>query len=214
MKAPLAVRDWIEQLVGQGLACRQGEYDTLSVTDSGWQVLRGQHTPRLLRPAAKKSASRSQRSGPAGDSWEGVDRGLFEHLRLLRNEHAAEASVPAYIVFGDDALRDMARRRPTSLESFRQCRGVGEKKLTDYGEEFTTAIHDYCIENSLDTNVGPEVVKPVRNEDGEGPTLTAGASPVSNSSAKANHSAKSPPKWAGPTAPRSAISTSSSPTTA
>ncbi len=171
-----AVRDWIEQLVGQGMARREGEYDTLAVTERGWQVLRGQHTPRLLRPAVKKSASRAERRGPAGDSWEGVDRGLFEHLRLLRNEHAAEASVPAYIVFGDDALRDMARRRPTSLESFRQCKGVGDKKLADYGEEFTTAIHDYCVENSLDTNVGPEVVKPVRNsDDSDGPALTAGA---------------------------------------
>ncbi len=140
------VRDWIEQLTGQDYIEKYGEYNILRVTEKGHTVLKGQQTPRLLKPAIQKAKV----SKVATDSWEGVDKGLFEALRKLRSKIAGKKKIPAYIVFGDGALRDMARKRPTSLDTFLNVKGVGEKKYKKYGETFITAIKDYCFEHSLD----------------------------------------------------------------
>ena len=148
------IRDWIEQLVGQGYLQKEGDYNVLQVTESGWKLLRGEMTPRLLKPRRKTAKEKQAgRSKVELDSWDGVDRGLFERLRQLRRERAQLASVPAYIIFGDGALRDMARRRPTTLTAFATVRGVGHRKLEDYGEVFCTAISEYCLDHGLDVNV-------------------------------------------------------------
>lgn len=152
------VRDWIEQLIGQGCAIKRGEYNLLQVTDLGWAVLRGEHTPTLLKPIAKRG--KSDRKTDAG-SWEGVDRQLFEQLRELRRELATEQGVPAYIVFGDATLRDLARRRPPTLEGMLKVHGVGQKKCDDYGEQFLECIVDYCADNEVETDV-VESPQPVR----------------------------------------------------
>jgi len=140
------VRDWIEQLTGQDYIEKYGEYNVLGVTEKGRTVLKGQQTPRLLKPAIQKAKV----SKVATDSWKGVDEGLFEALRKLRSKIAGKKKIPAYIVFGDGALRDMARKRPASLDTFLNVKGVGEKKYKKYGETFITAIKDYCFEHSLD----------------------------------------------------------------
>ncbi|MGB2983550.1 MAG: DNA helicase RecQ [Candidatus Bipolaricaulia bacterium] len=153
------VRDWIEQLVGQGYLEKRGEYNVLKITDRGWQAMRGSETPRLLKPAARPS----KRATP--DSWDGVDRGLFDALRGLRRDVAREKHVPAYIVFGDAALRDMARRRPSTVDGFLDVSGVGQTKARQYGERFVAAIAEYCRSHKLDRDVDPTIrpaPKPVR----------------------------------------------------
>ncbi len=146
------IRDWIEQLVGQEFLRKEGEYSTLILTDTGRQLLRGEQTPRLLRPAEKP---RTGAAGYDGASWEGVDRGLFEELRTLRKAKADEQNVPAYVVFGAATLRDTARRRPPTPQGMRQVKGVGEKKLEDYGEAFADCIAAYCEANSVSGDVTP-----------------------------------------------------------
>jgi ATP-dependent DNA helicase RecQ len=148
------IRDWIEQLVTQEFLVKVGEYNLLQVTPEGWRVLRGEVTPRLLRPARPAKAAK-----PAApeDSWEGVDRGLFDELRRLRHERAAAQHVPAYVVFGDASLREMARRRPSTPAGFRQINGVGDKKLADYGQAFVERIVAYCQANQLPLDVPPPV---------------------------------------------------------
>ncbi len=133
------VRDWIEQLTSQGYMERVGEYNVLHVTPTGWQILRAELTPRLLKPAAKKTAS-SRSTKPEATSWEGVDTDLFEALRVLRRQLATEHNVPPFIIFADTSLRDMARRKPTTLADFRLVHGVGDKKTSEYGAIFTEAI--------------------------------------------------------------------------
>jgi len=144
------VRDWVEQLVGQEYVAKTGDYNVLSITAKGWQVLKGKETPRLLKPAAKPAKA----SRVVADSWVGVDRGLFEALRKLRSGIASKKGVPAYVVFGDAALRDMARRRPSGLVEFFAVKGVGEKKCKQYGEAVLGVIKDYCTANSLEMDVG------------------------------------------------------------
>lgn len=148
-----AVRMWIEQLVSQGYAEKvgDGDYLTLRVTPAGWTVLRGETTPRLLHPP-KKKAKKSKRTEAAAELWEGVNQGLFEALRALRRKLASERGVSAFVVFGDQSLRDMARRRPSTLAAFRTVHGVGETKSRDYGETFLEEIVRYCRENQVETD--------------------------------------------------------------
>jgi ATP-dependent DNA helicase RecQ len=147
------VRDWIEQLVAQGYLRKVGEYQVLEVTPAGRQVLRGQTTPRLLKPVDDNAEEKRTKFGAgkaaggskpsvAAESWEGVDKELFESLRQLRLRLADELGVPAYIVFSDASLRDMARQRPQTLEEFRKIRGVGDRKTEDFGEQFIELIAD------------------------------------------------------------------------
>lgn len=143
------VHDWIEQLVGQECIAKVGEFNVLTVTEKGRRVLKGLVRPNLLRPAAKPVKEARIASG----SWEGVDRGLFEELRRLRAKIAGEKKVPAYIVFGDKALREMARRRPSTPQGLLEVNGVGEKKRQQYGQAVLATIRDYCLANSVEMGV-------------------------------------------------------------
>jgi len=142
------VRGWIEQLVSQGYIRKSEDYGVLKVPPAGWRVMKGEETPRLLKPPEKKARAAVSRA--IKDSWEGVDRGLFEALRELRSGIAAKKGLPAYIVFGDAALRDMARRRPSTRAGFLQVTGVGEKKCRRYGDDFLELIKDYCVSHGLE----------------------------------------------------------------
>ena len=153
------IRDWVEQLVSQGHLEKTGEFNVLQLTASGREVLKGNVTPRLLQPVKR----RKQKQDASVDSWEGVDRALFDNLRDLRREYAVQASVPAYVIFSDAALRDMARRRPSTLDGFLEVRGVGEKKCTDYGEDFVAHIVEYCKQTDTPTDITPpETPQPSR----------------------------------------------------
>jgi len=143
------VHDWIEQLEGQDYLRKVGDYNVLNVTEKGLQVLKGDETPRLLKPAEKPAKI----SRVVEDSWEGVDKGLFEALRKLRTTIARKKGVPAYIVFGDATLRDMARLRPSDHVRLLEVKGIGEKKSRQYGEAVLAAIKDYCCANSFDMDV-------------------------------------------------------------
>jgi len=129
--------DLIWQLVHLDLLRRIGEeYPTLSLTEAGVAVMRGDNEVDLIAPPKRPIR------GAAGEdaSWAGVDRGLFDALRSLRRRLATERGVPAYVVFGDASLRDMARLRPAPLEAFLEVKGVGDRKAEAYGDAFLDAI--------------------------------------------------------------------------
>ena len=141
-----AVRDWIEQLVGQGCLAKTAEFGVLKLTERGLRVLKGEEVPRLLEPAAggkgkqtKLRAAKKRGSDEEGE-WEGVDEGLFESLRALRKQIADKKHVPAYAVFGDRALRGMARQKPATPAEFLLVKGVGQTKCRQYAETFLDAI--------------------------------------------------------------------------
>jgi ATP-dependent DNA helicase RecQ len=136
-----AVRDWIEQLAEQDCIERIGEYGVLRITEKGRRMLKGSEQPLLLEPAKKKPAPKP---AVAKDSWEGVDQVLFDELRQLRRQLAREKAVPAYIIFGDATLRDLARKRPSTPDALLLVSGIGMKKLEQYGERILEAIRRYC----------------------------------------------------------------------
>jgi ATP-dependent DNA helicase RecQ len=151
------VRDWTEQLLSQGYLEKDGPYSILRVTPRGWNVIRGQETPKLLKPAERSKKERiAQKAGKSRmdlKSWDGVNRELFEDLRRLRLELAQEKGVPAYVVMSDATLRDLARRRPSGREGFLETYGIGERKCAEYGEVFLQAIRRFCEENRLEMNL-------------------------------------------------------------
>jgi ATP-dependent DNA helicase RecQ len=86
------------------------------------------------------------------------DESLFERLRALRRQLADERGVPAYIIFSDVSLREMARNYPTNMGEFRRIGGVGEQKLKDFAEPFLSEIRAYLTTNERRTfteNGGP-----------------------------------------------------------
>ena len=137
------VTNLVYQLVDQGLLERtMDDRPVLKLTQESMAVLRGDQQVRLLQP---KSAPAKQTKA-ATEGWDGVDRELFEHLRQLRARLAHERSVPAYVVFGDKTLREMARTKPANNSELLGVHGVGDKKLADFGDTFVQAIRDYCTE--------------------------------------------------------------------
>ena len=153
------LREVLGLLQGRGLLERNdGEYPTLKVTPMGRAFLQGRERlslPRLretpfdgaqdrLRQAQGERVARAS----AGVSVE-YDAGLFEELRALRRRLADAQDVPAFIVFGDVALRHMAGSRPRTLEAFGHVPGVGRAKLEAYGAAFVDAISGYADAHGL-----------------------------------------------------------------
>ncbi|UCC32098.1 MAG: RecQ family ATP-dependent DNA helicase, partial [Phycisphaerales bacterium] len=138
--------NWIFQLVDQGLLERTADdRPVLRLNEASWDVMGGGRSVKLMMPRAKPvTKTRSE-----VESWEGVDRGLFEHLRQVRRGIARQRGVPAFVIFGDATLRDMARRRPGSVPAFRSLYGVGDAKLTQFGSRFIGEITAYCRDHKL-----------------------------------------------------------------
>jgi len=155
------IRGWIDQLIGQGFLKKEGEMSVLKVTDTGWGAIRGEESPRLLRTAKKKKTKAPEKK----KEWEGVDKDLFEALRELRLALSRKMGIPAYVVFNDATLRDMALKRPSSRETFLQVLGVGKKKEQYYGRFFLRAITGYCISHGLEMDVGVESAETIERRD-------------------------------------------------
>ena len=143
------VRGYIQQLRAFNLLRTTDDmYAVLTLTPKGLALLKDETScPDLTlarqRPP-RKDAARA-RSRIATESWEGVDRALFERLRAVRLETARERAVPPYVIFHDATLREMARLRPASLDAFRAVKGVGARKADDIGERFLSAIREHAV---------------------------------------------------------------------
>jgi len=137
------------QLIDAGLLDRSSdERPVLQLNEASWEVLRGQRTVRLVQPKEKVQKTRIEKK-----SWDKVDEGLFEALRNLRRKLADQRGVPAYVLFNDATLRDLARLRPSTPSALLGVRGVGEKKLADLGQRFIEEIVSYCRENRLQLDI-------------------------------------------------------------
>jgi len=125
----------VHQLLDQGLLARTpGDRPVVTLNDRSWEVLRGTREVVLLEPRAGKART----TQADADDWEGVDRDLFERLRKWRRRVAEARGKPAWTILDDKALRAIARQRPASPAALLRCKGIGEKRLADFG----TAILD------------------------------------------------------------------------
>jgi len=124
------------------IECAPGKFATLSLTSEGLKALRNR-TPIVLTKQIDIAEKNAQRRAGTIE----CDEVLFERLRALRRKLADDRKVPAYIIFSDVSLREMARDYPTNSTEFRRIPGVGEQKLKDFGKAFLSEIKSHSAAN-------------------------------------------------------------------
>ena len=141
------LRDLVEELKREGiLTVADGEFPTLSVSPKGRQFLKNRETLMLARPMQRRTASesRSERTRDAGGAY---DAGLYNDLSALRRQIADQRGVPAFVIFGNRTIEDMARKVPRTPAEFARVSGVGRAKLEDLGGPFLARINAYLREH-------------------------------------------------------------------
>ena len=133
-------RGVVRQLLAQRLLAVGDGYGTLALTEESSAVLRGTRTVALRREVPRAGTSRGARTGPAKKgrpadavALDGPGEALFERLRAWRSAVAKEAGLPAYVVFHDATLRQVAATAPGSLADLAAISGVGANKLDRWG---------------------------------------------------------------------------------
>ncbi|MEX0682125.1 MAG: DNA helicase RecQ [Dehalococcoidia bacterium] len=157
-------KDWAEiakRLIEDGhLARSQERLPVLTITASGREVLAGNATWTAALPLPPAPA--------AGD----CDTVLFERLRALRKRLAEERSAPAFVIFSDVALAQMAREYPAAPEAFVRIAGVGQAKLAEFGALFMSEIEAHLADNPrLEFDGAPIAFVPKELGDSEWDTL-------------------------------------------
>ncbi|MCL6667748.1 DNA helicase RecQ [Streptomyces panaciradicis] len=133
-------RGVVRQLLAQGLLAVEGDYGTLVLTEASGSVLRREREVPLRKEPKKPVTSRSASSAKGSKAKAAAAelpealQPAFEALRAWRAEQAREQGVPAYVIFHDATLREIATAWPTSVQQLGGVSGVGEKKLVTYGE--------------------------------------------------------------------------------
>ncbi|WP_457324900.1 DNA helicase RecQ [Roseateles sp. P5_E11] len=148
--ADLSEQQWravLRQLISLGHVAAEGEFNTLALQDSARAVLKGEVELRLREAEEKKprGKSKTSRGGakPKADPALGLDaegHERFEALKAWRSEVAKEHGLPAYVIFQNTTLAEMARVLPGDLAELGEISGVGAKKLEAYGREILRVL--------------------------------------------------------------------------
>ncbi|GIE42246.1 ATP-dependent DNA helicase RecQ [Actinoplanes lobatus] len=138
-------RNVVRQLLAGDFLAVEPAHQTITLTARSGEVLRGERKLLMRRevaaPRASRSSSRSATkaaAAPADLTGEAV--GLFERLRTWRGATAKEQGVPAYVIFHDATLRAVAALAPTSLDQLGTVSGVGQSKLTKFGDQVLAVV--------------------------------------------------------------------------
>jgi len=138
-------RGVVRQLLAQRLLTVEGDYGTLVLTDSSAEVLSQQRQvllrrepERAARAAGGARAAKPRRAAPVDLPEEAVP--VFEQLRAWRAAAAKEQGVPAYVIFHDTTLRQIATETPSTLAELSTISGVGENKLAKYGQQILDTL--------------------------------------------------------------------------
>ena len=151
--ADLSEAEWravVRQMLAQGLMAVESTYGALVETEASTAVLRGERKVLMRRETAKPKAASTKAGGSSGSSRSGGRKvpadlpaeavPVFERLRSWRAATAKEQGVPAYVIFHDATLREIATARPGSLAELSRVNGVGESKLAKYGEQILQTL--------------------------------------------------------------------------
>ncbi|HYN58021.1 MAG TPA: DNA helicase RecQ [Rubrivivax sp.] len=139
-------RSVLRQLIALGHMRAEGEFNTLALSPSSREVLRGQLRLLLRVPAAAPRRGERGKAGRAPKDkapplpLDGAGLERFAALKAWRAEVARAHNLPAFVVFHDTTLAQMARERPTQLDALGGISGVGAKKLQAYGEEILRVL--------------------------------------------------------------------------
>ncbi|MFU8875634.1 DNA helicase RecQ [Micromonospora sp. SL4-19] len=136
-------RGVVRQLLAEGLLAVEGDYGTLALTEASAEVLGRRRTVVMRREPEKPLSGRAAK--PRGTTTVVADLApaaapVFERLRAWRAATAKEQGVPAYVIFHDATLRQIATEAPASLADLSRVSGVGENKLAKYGEHILAVL--------------------------------------------------------------------------
>ena len=137
------LRGYVDQLLAHGLLQQAGdEYPILQITVEGHALLKDAGAAGDLSLARQKRPDRRspKRARVETEGWDGVDRDLFEELRVLRMEIARRRRVPPYVIFHDTTLREIARSKPKTKDELRHVYGVGDRKADDLGDAVLAVV--------------------------------------------------------------------------
>ncbi|MFC5895465.1 DNA helicase RecQ [Streptomyces ramulosus] len=138
-------RGVVRQLLAQGLLAVEGDYGTLVLTEASGEVLRGgREVPMRREPekAARAAKAKSSKGKRAPVDLPEAALPVFEALRAWRGSTAKEQGVPAYVIFHDATLREIAVARPATTAELGTVNGVGENKLAKYGAQILEVLAD------------------------------------------------------------------------
>ena len=119
-------------------------YAGWTVTPAGWAVLKGRETVALREDVMVAAPRRSKRAARAEIDTSAADPALLDALKALRRELAREQNVPAYVIFPDRTLIELAAARPRTLEAMHAVHGIGAAKLERYGAAFLDVVLDHA----------------------------------------------------------------------
>lgn len=139
------INEWksiARQLMARGFLVSDMEYGSLKITDLGVQLLKGKESFRYRPDAVAAKSSRRKPTINKALMTKVPDeaQALFQALKEFRKEIALERGVPAYVVFADKSLLDMAVNKPQTLDEFGDIYGVGAGKKKEFGDQFTDFI--------------------------------------------------------------------------
>jgi ATP-dependent DNA helicase RecQ len=134
-------RGVVRQLLAQGLLSVEGDYGTLVLTDASAGVLRGDRQV-MMRREPERVARPSAKPGRAPVDLPASAAPIFDKLRTWRATTAKEQAVPAYVIFHDATLRQIAAATPTTLTELGAINGVGEHKLAKYGQQILDTLSE------------------------------------------------------------------------
>ena len=130
----------VRQMIHRGYLVQDiAAFSVLKLTSQARQLLRNEETLELARPRVQAKKAKKKKSAAAIE-LSADDLRLFETLREIRKQLATEQGVPPYVIFGDAALVEMSRERPSNDDEFLEINGVGEVKLERHGATFLEAI--------------------------------------------------------------------------
>jgi ATP-dependent DNA helicase RecQ len=139
-------RGVVRQLLAGGLLAVEGDYGTLALTEASSEVLAGRRQVMLRREperaarAAKPARAAKAASAAAAAELSPAAAAVFEQLRAWRGAMAKEQGVPAYVIFHDATLRQIAAEAPATLAGLATVSGVGETKLARYGQQILDTL--------------------------------------------------------------------------
>jgi ATP-dependent DNA helicase RecQ len=142
------VRGYIDQLIAHGLLQQTDDsFPVLQLTPAGADLMRTGQAPdafSLARQRRPEKGRPAPRARVEIESWEGVDRALFDSLRAMRLRLARDRGVPPYVIFHDSTLRELARVKPRSLGELAHVYGMGERKIESLGTAVLETINAHA----------------------------------------------------------------------
>jgi len=160
----ISKEDWfhyLKELISMGYLQQTGnEYPILALTGKGENFLEGEDSIFLAKNIFHSSVEEKKQKTVSDRPHE---KGLFEELKIVRGLWAKREKVPAYIIFSDATLLELATYLPQTEQEIKQISGFGNIKLAKYGKPFLNVVVEYCKERGLTSKISEKTPKRTRN---------------------------------------------------